>query len=381
MKETDLELKAKIKKLDMAILLLGTVFMLLSITQYSYVKQQENQMRVRFERPAMNAEQLDGYYRQQKESQPDSIRNSAKNPAKTAGIPDVTLWNLLPGTASVRSEEGFQSNGFTMIEGYGNLERIMPGLLAEGVYPPKGDTDGCAMSEAGAQALFGSSNVIGMLVTAGGKEYRIRGIVECNDNVLWIQNPDADGFSNLEMYYSSKMPVSSAKEWLNQIGLGSPAAILPGCDYVSFNQFFMTLPLWVMFLYLFWGIRQQVRLASSKYRRILLTVLWCAALGGFVILGVQYSFRFSLDYIPKQWSDLSFYGNRAAALKKAAQNIAELKSFEGDTMLLESSRRCAYFAWAALAAAVLFCVRHRRFCKVSYCSDRAVHPAARHRSQ
>ncbi len=346
-------MKAKIKKSDVVILLTGVLFMFLSIQQYSYVKQQENQIRVRFDRTAMNAEQLDSYYRQQKDMESDSRKNTVESP-------DVTLWNRLPVPVSLESEEVFQADGFTMIEGYGDLGRIMPGRLVEGVYPPKGDIDGCAISTAGARAVFGSSDVIGMTVTAGEGEYRIRGIADSDDSLLWVQNPEAEGFSNIEMYYSMRMPVSSAEEWLAQRGLESPAAVLPGSVYVSFNRLFMLLPLWAVFLYLSGAARYKIRLIPQKYRRILFTSVWYVILAILVILGIKYSFRFSLDYIPKQWSDFSFYGDKVDELKKAARSIADLEPFEGDRILTGASSKCAYFAWAGLALAVIFCERRRK---------------------
>lgn len=332
MKETGSGLRKKIRTSQIMLTLLSVFLLVFSAIQYIYIYRTENVIRVRFEDDVISAVQLSEYYEQKKE-EPD--------------IPDITLWKLKE-QAEVSTEDCSRVDGFALIEGYGDLGKVMPDRLVEGGYPVKSDTDGCALSEAGAKALFGSSDVVGKPLKFGGKEYIIRGIVKSGKRMLWIQNPAA-GFPFAEMSYPDRVAASDAKGWLMQQGYGEPKVMLSGGDYSAFNFLFITLPVWVFCIHYYFNLKRTVRRFTNRYVGYGLTFLWSAGLIVLIFAGIKYSFRFSLDYIPTRWSDFGFYSGLAAQLAESARSIAEYKRLPGDAELLMHSRYSAYCAWGSLA--------------------------------
>lgn len=338
--------------------LLSIGFLVCAILQYIYIAKEENVIHARFLERQIKAAMLDDYYENYRANK---NTNAGKN-KQPENIPDVTLWNMKEQVlVSVKDLELMER--FVILEGYGDLERILPGQRTKGVYPPKGDTEGCAVSDVGAKALFGSSDVLGKKVNVENREYVIRGIVKAKKPMLWLQNPEAEGFAYVEMRYQERPSAQMAKDWLNQQGFGVPEVMLAGCDYSAFLFLFLTLPVWVFGIYFYIELKRKIHLSDNGYLHIVLYIIWMVGLVVLLFAGVQYSFRFSLDYIPKKWSDFGFYGAKAAQLMESARSIAEIKVLPGDARLLRHSRNGAYFAWASLlcmGGAVMF---RRNFCK------------------
>lgn len=329
-----------IKLPQIVLILISILFLILSTMQYFYVLRTENVIRARFSRNTITAKQLDEYYENYKEEQKRSNK-------QTGNIPDVTLWNL-ESQVLVTSGEYFSEKDFSVLEGYGELEKIMPGQRIEGVYPSQNDTQGCAISDEGAKALFGSSQVIGKKLNIDDREYIIRGIIKAKSHLVWIQNPDAESYPYAELSYENKTEASKATEWISSLGFPTADAILAGCDYAAFNLMFLTLPLWLFFLYCYMGIKRGIKTVKNRNVSIVLFTTWCIGFAVLVYAGIRLSFRFSLDYIPKRWSNFSFFGTKFEQLVEASENIAKLKSLPGDAELLKHSRNSAYLAWGSL---------------------------------
>lgn len=333
-------MKKTIKISQAVFFLLSCALLLLGTMHYFYVGRTENQIRARYGENTVYAEKIEQYYEQQEDKKPGN-KKSVQN------IPDVTLWRLKEQEV-LTSGEYFKAEGFTIIEGYGNLEKILPGQKTEGMYPPKGDTDGCAISDKGARELFGSSDVLGKEVSMDGKEYIIRGIIKDERKMLWIQNPDAEGFPYVEMSYQKKISASAAEEWLVQQGYGKPEAVLAGCDYLAFNFLFLTLPVWVFAFGISRKLKNHIRNVRTSYFRTALFLIWGVGVAALVLVGIRLSFRFSLDYIPPKWSDFGFFSDKVTQLAKAAGNIARLEPLPGDTELIQHSKISAYYARGSL---------------------------------
>lgn len=324
---------------------------MLSVAEYSYIHAGETIIHVRFEKNTVSAEQLDSYYEQ--------IRGEKTAPEKKAGeIPEVTLWNMKDQIEAAAGEY-FSEGGFSLIEGYGDLEKILPGQRIDGMYPSKGDNRGCAISDEGARALFGSSDVAGKTLTVNQEDYVIRGIIKEKRKMLWIQNPDAAGFSNIEMVYKSRTAVSAAESWLSQQELGTPDTVLAGGDYSAFNFLFLTLPVWAIIIYGYIVLKRQISRVEIVVLRNVLLAFWGIGLAALIFAGIRLSFRFSLDYIPKRWSDFSFYQGKAEQLVQSAQNIAGSKQLPGDAALIKHSRNSAYLAWGSLLFMGAYLCRRR----------------------
>ncbi len=333
-------MRKKIRQRQMALFLAGAVLLVLSAVQYAYIAKTEHVVRARFEGGTVRAAQVDEYYEQH--------GKAAQGGRKQDGdIPYMTLWNMKDGIA-VAAQGDVRQESFSLIEGYGNLEQILPGHRLEGMYPPKSDTEGCAVSDAGAKMLFGSSRVLGKKLHVDGREYIIRGIIEDGRNLLWIQNREAGGFPYVEMEYPDRTSASEAMEWLRQQEFGVPAVILPGGDYSAFNFLFLTLPLWLAALWLYAAVRRRIHDVEKKYVRGILAAAWGIGLAVLILAGVRYSFRFGLDYIPPKWSDFSFYSRKASELAGMHKNLAQMKPLPGDAQLLQHSRYSAYLAWGSL---------------------------------
>lgn len=333
-------MRKKIRLRQMVLFLAGGVLLVLSAVQYAYIAKTEHVVRARFEGGTVRAAQVDDYYEQHGKA----VQGGKK---QDGDIPYVTLWDMKEGIA-VAAEGYVRQESFSLIEGYGNLEQILPGQRMEGMYPSKSDTEGCAVSDAGAKMLFGSSHVVGKKLYVDGREYIIRGIIEDSRNLLWIQNREAGGFPYMEMEYPDKTSASAAMEWLRQQEFGVPAVILPGGDYSAFNFLFLTLPLWLVVLWLYIAVRRRIHDVEKKYVRELLAAVWGIGLAVLILAGIRYSFRFGLDYIPPKWSDFSFYSRKASELAGMHKNLAQMKPLPGDVQLLQHSRYSAYLAWGSL---------------------------------
>lgn len=344
-------MRKRIRASQIILFLLSFILLIFSAIQYIYIAHAEHEIRVRYEGEVLSAGRLDDYYVQRKDK-------SQGKKEQEPNVPDITLWNLKE-QISVTAEDLFSADGFILIEGYGNLEKIIPGRRFTGVYPAKSDTDGCAVSDTGAKALFGSSDVLGKKLNILGREYIIRGIVQNKKPMVWIQNPKAV-FPYAEMTFQRQTAASEAEEWLMQQGYREPEVMLAGCDYSAFNFLFITLPPWVFCIYLYLSMKTKIKRVSNKYAGYAVHFLWCAGLGILIFAGIRLSFRFSLDYIPTKWSDFSFYGEKTKELVKTAGSIAEFKPLPGDAELIRHSKISAYFAWGSLASMLWAVVRRMR---------------------
>lgn len=324
-------------------ILAGILLFLMAARQYAYLQSREHQISIRGERSLIGAKDLDRYYEQAREETEAGNTDSSR-------IPNVTLWNEKKDVP-VSSGEFFTGSGYTLEEGYGDLEKILPGHLKKGGYPGKNDTAGCAISQKGAITLFGSDQVIGKEITVQGKTYIIRGIIEWETDCLWIQNPDAEGFQNIEFVYSGRIPqTSEASQWLTKVGAGSPQAVITGSTYQAFGRLFLSLSFWVLWAALVGRVHRELQRKKDGNLKTILKILFAAAVLAGSVAGVRYSFSFGGDFIPSRWSDFAFFQEKWKMLKEAAQSIQNIPYYAGDAALLSHSRQSAWLAFGAAAA-------------------------------
>ena len=126
-------MRKKIRLRQMVLFLSGVVLLVLSAVQYAYIAKTEHVVRARFEGGIVRAAQVDDYYEQHGKA----VQGSKK---QDGDIPYVTLWDMKEGIA-VAAEGYVRQESFSLIEGYGNLEQILPGQRLEGMYPSKSDTE------------------------------------------------------------------------------------------------------------------------------------------------------------------------------------------------------------------------------------------------
>lgn len=309
---------------------LGILLFFLSYRQYSHIEDRKNQISIRYKESQVTAKMVERYYENCREKLNTKILSDPS-------VPNVTLWNKLEGLKA-SSGDYYSEDGYTLIEGYGDLEKILPGRLMNGGYPGKNDTSGCAVSKAGAEALFGSSKVLGKEVTIQKKTYIIRAVIDFNEKYLWIQNPDASGFRNAELYYRGMPPqASDGTDWMMQIGAHTQA-VFTWNVYRAFHRFFLFLPIWVLWIVsIRWCSAKMKRIKSNKTRaaaRVIMFFLTAAATAAMLRL----CFTFGIDYIPASWSDFTFYQNKWKMLEETRKAVQSLPYFPQDAQMLKYSR-------------------------------------------
>lgn len=325
------------------VILAGILLFLMAARQYTYLQNQGKQISIRGKGSLISAKDLDRYYEQARENANAEETDSSK-------IPNVTLWNEKKDV-EVSAGEYFTGSGYTLKEGYGDLEKLLPGHLKKGGYPEKNDTSGCAISNKGAITLFGSDQVIGKEITVLGKTYIIRGMIEWEEDCLWIQNPDAEGFQNIELVYSNRSPqTSDASRWMMQVGAGDSQAVITGSTYQAFGRLFLSLPVWVLWAALVRRVHYELWRKRQGNLRTVLKILFAAAVIIGTVVGIRYSFSFGGDFIPSRWSDFAFFQEKWKMLKETAESIQNLPYYAGDAALLSHSRQSAWLAFGAAAA-------------------------------
>lgn len=326
-------------------IMIGSVLFCLALMQYSYIEGRMFQISVRCENALLTAQVLDNYYEQQQEL------NSGKVMKKT--VPDVTLWNEIKGV-SVNADEYFSGNGYTLAEGYGNLQRILPGHLIRGDYPGKNDTSGCAVSQKGAIELYGNDQVIGKELTLSGKTYIIRGIIDWDEKYLWVQNPDAKGFRNVELVYRNEIPqVSETRQWVAQMGGGAILAVLAGSSCRAYVRLFITFPLWVLWIVFLGNLFRAVKRIRKRYLKNAVYFIVITAGLFITAVGLKYSICFGTDYIPTRWSDFAFFQNKWESVKIAAKEIQRLPALPGDQELLAHSKSAVWLSAASAGIMII----------------------------
>lgn len=322
--------------------MIGSVLFFMAARQYSYIEDRKNQISIRCENALLTAKTLEKYYEQQSDK----------------GVPDVTLWNEKKDI-NINAGEYFTGNGFTLAEGYGDLEKILPGHLITGCYPGKEDTSGCAISRKGAVELFGNDKVAGKEITVEGKTYIIRGVIDWREQYLWIQNPAAQGFQNIELIYRDEIPqVSEARQWVAQVSGGRISAVLAGSSYRAFGRLILSVPLWVLWIVLLRQLFRYTRRIQKGYLHMAVYFMVFAVLVLGTAAGLRYSICFGTDYIPSRWSDFAFYQGKWESVRMAAKEIQSLQSLPGDQELLSHSRMAA---WMSAASAGIMATSLRTF--------------------
>lgn len=117
--------------------------------------------------------------------------------------PEITLWN--ENRAAQLSDNGDRTAEAALIELFGNSEDICSEELLEGVFPARGDTEGCAISEKTAFDLWGSRDVLGKPILINGSIYSIRGVFKGNDGLALVQENGSStkSFSHMQLRFPS----------------------------------------------------------------------------------------------------------------------------------------------------------------------------------
>lgn len=134
--------------------------------------------------------------------------------------PEITLWEQTDAVAVTDGRE--RSSTANAIWTFGNCSDIANGRLLSGSFPARSDTEGCTVSEALADRLWGSLDVLGMPISTPEGLFYVRGVVEGDEALFYAQRPDssAEAMSNMQLRFPGGAGRDAAELFLNRTQLG-----------------------------------------------------------------------------------------------------------------------------------------------------------------
>ena len=189
-----------------------------------------------------------------------------KEPGEQADVlPQTTGWSM-EEMQSVSSEvrEVVTADVWKIA---GSMESFFAGQLAGGSYPWEDDVQGCMVSTALAEKLFGTKNVQGNRITIAGMEYYIRGCVKNGSIFAAVRAEEEEGLNGIFLEYGEKSkPASSAQSLLMQMTGKEANGFFEGNLYSALARAIVSLPLWLLFfVYIRNGYRQLNRISASDF--------------------------------------------------------------------------------------------------------------------
>ena len=232
---------------------------------------------------------------------------------KSPGLSDMVLFEeeknvLLENPGLNRSVTA------TLTKAAGNLELLAPDDLMLGNFPSSGDETGCLISRKTAQALYSSQEVLGETLFLNGKDYLVRGILDRDEELCFIQGDRSVSYSNIRVD-APGLPLSAARQQLSGLLSLEAAVTSEGGLYRGIGGVFLWLPAWALLGYLtkimaalYW--KTQPYLAGKPWGSLAFMLLGqlrfilAFASGCGILIGCLH---FSDDYVPTAWSDFAFW--------------------------------------------------------------------------
>ena len=209
---------------------------------------------------------------------------------------------------------------------YGEPQAAISDGLAAGVWKAPYDTDGCMLTTGAAYALFGSTDVVGLTLICQGREWLIRGLVSRKNSWILLPAKEEDRFRCMELNFGEKEnPLALADNFWMTGGLTGTYQVLDWPLLKAAVRVCCFLPAWALFLSL---LIYKNRPADKRKRG------WSLLAGAVILfLLIVVTFRFPTDWIPTRWSDLGFWSERLAGLKKTIGTLWSTGTYEGDLYL------------------------------------------------
>ena len=153
-------------------------------------------------------------------SEADSLTRTAAQ----QGI-DLALWS--EQTAELRTELG-RSATARVVTAAGSPALCFPAEYAAGTAPGAGQTDGCAVSTALADALFGSRDVAGLALDLPGGRRTITGVLQSEQKMVLCPVASGAGATGAELgCVPAADPRGAVQQLLQGAGVGQGAQYLP----------------------------------------------------------------------------------------------------------------------------------------------------------
>ncbi len=255
----------------------------------------------------------------------------------------MTLWNE---TKEVLKTDLHSADAQVIVYS-GDVATIFPAVYIQGTAPGAADTDGCAVSEAIAWDLFGSTDIVGQTLLIGDRSAQIRGVFQSQFNLVLIVARETDALKNAEL---AGAPAGDSREmaiaYVTSAGLGAPDQI---CTGKTWGEVFVTLCSVPVLLALVWllviGFRMSLHLST-----------WLRAVSWFVAALV---FAFLLPYLlgqlpswllPAQWSNLGFWPDLVSTLNERLNETLALVPTTRDVLTKRWAIAFALWLFACLGA-------------------------------
>lgn len=268
-------------------------------------------------------------------------------------LPQTTGWSM-EEMQSVSSEvrEAVTADVWKIA---GSMESFFAGQLAGGSYPWEDDVQGCMVSTALAEKLFGTKNVQGNRITIAGMEYYIRGCVKNGSIFAAVRAEEEEGLNGIFLEYGEKSkPASSAQSLLMQMTGKEANGFFEGNLYSALARAIVSLPLWLLFfVYIRNGYRQLNRISGSGIR-FWAKMLVAGAICGMTAAGLAWTFRFSGDYLPAMWSDMGFFPRLIAEKREMFRELQRCLLCPGDAGFFSDLKNTILFTGLTVLAEMIF---------------------------
>ena len=219
-----------------------------------------------------------------------------------------------------------------------------------GTYPGAGQQDGCAVSAALADALFGSRDVAGLTLEVDGKTRRITGVLDSAEAFVLCPLSDAAGCTGASLArLPAGDPRGAVQTLLRSAGLPQNDAVLLPCGTLRGALLGLAaLPLVAAGLALLGRLWRALPLQGGARW----AAGFCAAVAAALALPALLA-ALPRWLIPSRWSDGSFWAGLAATLHSTLRAFFTLSSAVPDRLLADTLLAAAGWLCAMAAGALL----------------------------
>lgn len=233
----------------------------------------------------------------------ESTNHSEKNTSdENSNLLYATFWKEEEGLLSAENKKAETEILTFLGEGY---HAYGVEFLAGG-YPMEGDNNGIAISETLAFDLYGSIDVVDLVVTYGEQIYTIRGVFKEQINLALIQGNTDEDYRAVELVGDMKgNPVQTATLFVENSGLEKPDQISYGTSIVSILKMVHYLPFLIVGI---WSVLCCIIFLQKGYPKHR-EIVWLAAL---LLIAICLPTLLELVpqwMLPTRWSDFSFWQN------------------------------------------------------------------------
>lgn len=231
---------------------------------------------------------------------------------------EQNTWAISASFWGQSQQELFAPNGRSVQDavciGYcGNAEDCLPVTYTFGGAPGTLGK-GCAVSDALADALFGSINVVGQTVMLQQQTYTITGVFSAQDTVLLY--PSQQHLTCAELRgVAADAPKADAEQWALAAGLGKPQCIVYGPQRAWAAKSLC----WVPALVVAVAVLAKWMYRSLAWPALVRNVMWFAVALGFALLLPSLLAMLPGWLIPARWSDFSFWTNLSDRIRESQQ--------------------------------------------------------------